>query len=86
LRATERYLFSLTITYTITTFALSFFSANTLDLYISIFIIEYFIITLHNPINPESQKIINYLSYGLFILFILIMSFKVIEILGGNFL
>ncbi|MCW4025650.1 MAG: hypothetical protein NWF01_11570 [Candidatus Bathyarchaeota archaeon] len=85
MKTTDRYLFSLTLTYTFTTFFISFFSGNTLDLYISVYIVEYFIITLlHGQFNPRNQKIINITGYALFSIFLLIVAFKVLEILGGG--
>lgn len=66
---------------------LSFFSASTLDLYISVFIVEYFILTLlHSPMNPKTQRVTNFLGYGLFGVFLFIVAFKVLEILGASFL
>ena len=83
LKVAERYLFSLAATYGLSTFFLAFFSSNTLDLYVSVFIVEYFIVTLlHTPLNPKIQKVTGLLGYGLFAVFVLIVSFKVFEILG----
>lgn len=66
---------------------LSFFSASTLDLYISVFTVEYFILTLlHSPMNPKTQRVTNFLGYGLFGVFLLIVAFKVLEILGASLL
>lgn len=85
LKTNERYLLSLTITFAFTTFAISFYTANTLDLYASVYIIEYFIVSLlHSPLNPKSQKITNLTSYALFGAFILIVSMKVLQVLGGR--
>jgi hypothetical protein len=87
LRIPERYLLSLTICYAVTTFALSLYSAGTLDLYVSVFIVEYFILTLlHSPLNPKTQKATNIVGYALFGVFVLIVALKVLEILGASFL
>jgi hypothetical protein len=67
-----------------TTFALSFYSASSLDLYVSLYIVEYFKITLlHSPLKPKTQKITNTTGVALFALFIVIVAVKVIEILVG---
>lgn len=87
LRVPERYMLSLSICYACTTVALSFYSASTLDLYVSVFIVEYFILTLlHSPLNPKTLKVTNLVGYGLFGVFVLIVAFKVFEILGASFL
>lgn len=87
MRVPERYLLSLTLTYAITTFLLSFYSSSTLDLYISVFIVEYFILTLLNsPLKPKTQKVTNLIGYVLFAVFIFIVALKVLEILGASFI
>jgi hypothetical protein len=62
--------------------------ASGLDLYVSLFIVEYFILTLlHSPFNSRVQRPINVIGYGLFGLFIVIVALKVLEILvGASFL
>ncbi len=86
MRAPERYLLSLAITYTGTNFVLAFYSA-TLDLYVSVFIVEYFILTLlHSSLNPKTQKITNIIGYALFGVFLVIVALKILEILGANLL
>lgn len=83
MRPQERYLLSLAITYTVTNFLLALNSAS-LDLYVSVFIVEYFILTLLNsPLYPKAQKITNLIGYALFGVFIAIVALKVLEILGG---
>lgn len=77
----------MTVCYTLTTFALSFYSGSGLDLYISVFIVEYFILTLlHSPLNPKTQKVTNLVGYALFGVFVVIVAFKVLEILGVGLL
>ena len=88
LKIPERYLISLTLAYVSTTVSLSFYSESRLDLYVSLFILEYFILTLlHSPLNPRTQKTVNVIGYALFTVFILIVAMKVLEILlGASFL
>jgi hypothetical protein len=84
LRAPERYLLSLAVTYAVTTFALAFYGLTGLDVYISIFIVEYFILTLlHSSHNSKMQKNTNRIGYALFGVFFGIIVLKLIEILGG---
>jgi hypothetical protein len=83
MRIQERYLLSLAITYAATNFALALNNAS-LDLYVSVFIVEYFILTLLNsPLYPKAQKLTNLIGYVLFGVFIVIVALKVLEILGG---
>jgi hypothetical protein len=64
---------------------LSLFGETQLDLYVSLFIVEYFVLTLlHSSFKPKVQKIINGLGYGLFGVFVVIVSIKVLEILFGS--
>jgi hypothetical protein len=88
LKVSERYIFSLTIAYAFTTFALSFYAASGLDLYVSLYIVEFFILTLlHSPFNPKAQKAVNLIGYALFGVFTVIVALKVLEILvGASFL
>ena len=70
--------------FSFTTFALSFYAASGLDLYVSLYIVEYFILTLlHSPFNYRVQKSVNILSFALFGVFIVIVALKVLEILVG---
>jgi hypothetical protein len=85
LRITERYILSVTATFSLTTFAISFYAASGLDLYVSLYIVEFFILTLlHSPFNTKTQRIINFTSYGLFGLFVIIVALKVLQILAGS--
>jgi hypothetical protein len=84
LKISERYIISLTTTYALTTFALSFYTASGLDLFVSLYIVEYFILTLlHSPFNPKAQKTVNIIGYALFAVFIVIVVLKVLQILVG---
>ena len=85
LRITDRYLLSVAVTYAFTTFALSFYAASGLDLYVSLYIVEFFILTLlHSPFNGKTQRIVNFTGYGLFIVFVVIVALKVLQILVGS--
>ena len=85
LRLTERYLISVAMTYAFTTFALSFYTASGLDLYVSVYIVEFLILTLlHSPFNVKTQKIVNFTSYGLFGVFVIIVALKALQILVGS--
>lgn len=87
MRVPERYLLSLATTYAFTNFALAFYSTTSLDLYASVYIVEYFILTLlHSPLNPKTQKITNIIGYVLFGVFVFIVTLKVLEILGASLL
>jgi hypothetical protein len=83
MRTQERYLLSLAVTYSVTNFILALNNAS-LDMYISVFIVEYFILTLLNsPLYPKAQKITNMIGYALFSVFIVIVTLKLLEIVGG---
>jgi hypothetical protein len=82
-RTQDRYLLSLAITYAATNFLLALNNVS-LDLYVSAFIVEYFILTLLNsPLYPKAQRLTSLIGYVLFGVFILIVAFKILEILGG---
>jgi len=68
----------------LTTAAFSVYGQSGLDLYVSVYILEYFILTLlHSPFNPRAQKIIDITGYVLFVIFMIIVALKVLEILTG---
>jgi TRAP-type mannitol/chloroaromatic compound transport system permease small subunit len=84
LRISERYIISLTLAYMLTTAAFSLYGQSSLDLYVSVYILEYFILTLlHSPFNPRAQKVIDITGYVLFVIFMVIVVLKVLEILFG---
>jgi hypothetical protein len=80
----------LALVFGLTSFALSFYPASGLDLYVSLYIVEFFVLTLlHSPFKARVQRIINFMGYGLLGVFVAIVSLKVLEILvgvGGGFL
>jgi len=85
MRLSDRYLISLTLAYALTTVSLSSYDENRLDLYVSLYILEYFLLTLaHLPFNPKTAKTLHAIGYVLFVLFIIIIGHKVIEILFGT--
>ena len=68
----------------LTTVALSTYGPSSLDLYVSLYILEYLILTLlHSPFNPRAQKIIDVTGYVLFAIFLIIVALKVLEIVIG---
>jgi hypothetical protein len=68
----------------LTTVALSTYGPSGLDLYVSLYILEYFILTLlHSPFNPRARKIIDLTGYVLFAIFMVIVALKVLEITIG---
>jgi hypothetical protein len=68
----------------LTTVALSTYGPSGLDLYVSLYILEYFVLTLlHSPFNPRAQKIIDITGSILFGTFVIIVTLKVLEILTG---
>jgi len=76
---------SVAVTYSLTTFAISFYPASELDLYVSSYIVEFFILTvLHSPFNSKTQRIVNFTGYGLFGVFAVIIALKVLQILAGS--
>lgn len=68
----------------LTTATLSTYGPSGLDLYVSLYILEYFILTLlHSPFNPRAQKTIDITGYVLFVTFMIIVALKVLEIFIG---
>lgn len=41
---------------------------------------------LHSPMNPRTQRVTNFLGYGLFAVFVVIVALKVLDILGASFI
>ncbi len=71
-------------TYMLTTVILSALGESRLDLYISLYTIEYLALTtLHTPFNPRAQKIISAVGYILLTVFMAIVALRVLEILYG---
>jgi hypothetical protein len=84
MRLNERYIFSMAVAYALTTAILASFNEDRLDLYLSVYIIEYFILTLlHSPLKPKAGRLLDITGYLLFAAFVVIVSLKVWEILFG---
>jgi hypothetical protein len=84
MRLNERYIFSMAVAYALTTAIMAAFNEDRLDLYLSVYIIEYFILTLlHSPLKPKAGRILDSTGYALFVVFVIIVSLKVWEILFG---
>lgn len=85
MRLADRYILLMAVTYAFTTFCLSFYAASGLDLYVSLYIVEFLALTpiLYSPSNGKTQKIINFTSYGLFAVFIVIVALRVLQVLVG---
>ncbi len=83
----SKYILSLTLAYTLTTVTLSALSENRLDLYISMYALEYFVFTLlHSPFNSRARKALDAIGFTLFAVFMLVVALKVLEILYGPLL
>ena len=84
MRLSERYLISMAIAFSATTAILTAFNEDRLDLYLSVYIIEYFILTLlHSPLKPKTSRMLDATGYVLFAVFAVIVAMKVWEILFG---
>jgi hypothetical protein len=87
MRLNERYIFSMAAAYAMTTAILAAFNEDRLDLYLSVYIIEYFILTLlHSPLKPKAGRLLDATGYVLFAVFVVIVALKVWEILFGALL
>ena len=74
----------MTVTFLFTNLVLGVFGQTSLDLYVSVFILEYFVLTLLHPnMNSRIQKFLNFLGVGLFVVFVFIVAVKVLETLFG---
>jgi len=87
MRFHERYLLSLASAFALATFVLALFNEVQLDLYVSVYIIAYFIITLlHSPLKPRPSRALDFIGYGLFVVFAVIVAMRVYAILFGTML
>ncbi len=72
------------IAFTVTTVVLSFYEGTGLAEYVSVYIIEYFIVTLlYSPLNAKAQKTIGIFGTVLSAVFVLIVVVKVVQIMIG---
>ena len=84
MKAEERLVLLLTTLYTSTIVIFTALGEKRLDVYISLFILEYFIVlALHSPLKEGVRLHFNIISIVLFIIFSLIVAARVIEILYG---
>ena len=85
----DRYLATLTLLFTATTFLLAVYGQGKLDLYLSIYLIELLAATLiFTHLHPRPRRSLGFISYILFGGFLVIVAMKVFEILveSGSFL
>lgn len=74
----------MTVTFLFTNLVLGVFGQTSLDLYVSVFVLEYFVLTLLHPnMNSRIQRFLNFLGVGLFVVFVFIVAVKVLETLFG---
>jgi len=84
LRRTDEYLLALTVLYTLTTVWLIAAGEARLDLYISLYILEYFILrAVYHPQPMRAQRALDALGYLLLAVFLAIVAIRVAEILGA---
>jgi len=74
----------LALLFTLTVAALSALGECRLDVYVSLFTLEYLVVlTLHSPLPSPTQRVLNALAAVLFACFIYIVAVRVLEILVG---
>jgi len=84
-RIYNQYIITLTLVSGLINISLAFFGQNSLDIYFSINIIAFLVITLvHIFLNPRARKALNTIGAVLFVGFVVVVSLKVIEILYGR--
>jgi hypothetical protein len=75
------YIILLAAIFMLTTIVLSLSKAS-LDLYFSMYLIEYLVLTLlFTYLNPRARRILNFAGYVLFAGFTVIVALKVVDIL-----
>jgi hypothetical protein len=87
-RVYDRYLATLALLFTATTVLLAAYSQQELDLYFSLYLIEYLAATLvFDYLHPRAHRLLSFLGYFLFAGFMVIVAMKVFQILlkGGTF-
>jgi uncharacterized membrane protein YhdT len=87
-RVYDRYLATLALLFAVTTVLLAAYSQHKLDLYFSLYLIEYLAATLvFAYLHPRAHRLLGFLGYFLFAGFMVIVAMKVFEILlkGGTF-
>ena len=82
MRLYNRYLVTLGLLFTATTVALTAFNQHQLEIYFSIFLIEYLTATLlFAYLHPQAQRLLRFTGHILFGGFLLIVVIKGLEIL-----
>ena len=77
------FLILLSILYSITFISLVILGENRIDAYISLYILIYFILySVLSPIGVRADRLLTKLSYILFSIFIIIVSYRILLILG----
>jgi hypothetical protein len=83
----NRYLATLALLFTTTTVLLAVYRQHKLDLYFSLYLIEYLAATLvFVYLHPRARRLLGFLGYFLFAGFMVIVALKAFEILvrGGT--
>lgn len=83
MRLYDSYILWLTVLLLLTTVILSFYKVNRLDLYFTIYLIEALVLTeLYVYLNPKARRGLSVVNLLLFFGFAVIVTVKVLEILG----
>jgi len=83
-RVYNRFIVALALCFTLTTVVLSLGNERRLDLYFSLYLIEYLILSLlFVSFNPKGKRLVGILGYILFPGFMAIVALKVAHILWG---
>jgi len=85
LRIYNRYILALVICASLINVVLAFWGQTDLEVYFTVNIIGYLIITLlYVYLNPKAKRALNTISFVLFGCFMVIVTFKVMEIITGR--
>lgn len=80
----DRYLTTLALLFSVTTLILALYGQHQLDLYFSLYLIEYLVATLIFPyLHPRARFRLRLVGFVLFGGFMVIVALKVLEILVG---
>jgi hypothetical protein len=83
-RVYDRYLTTLAVAFAATTVILAAYGQQQLDLYFSVYLIEYLAATLlFAYLQPRARRLLNFMGYILFGGFLAIVALKVVDILVG---
>ena len=82
MRIYTKYIATLVLTSSLINISLAFFGQDKLEVYFTINIIAYLVITLlYTHFNPKAKRALNTVAYILFTGFMVIIAFKAIEIM-----